>query len=127
MYPLTLNDSSGPRRLQRGPASLSVALSASFPIEKSIRQGCPLSALLFSVCLSPFIERLYGRLQGIDICGHALAVRSYADDVTAFLSGWNELRVFQDTAKEFQSVSGLELNPQKTKAMVFEGGGRMAQ
>ena len=37
------------------------SLTAPFPIEKGIRQGCPLSGLLYSIAIEPFLHLLRQR------------------------------------------------------------------
>jgi len=62
--------------------------SSLIPIKSSIRQGCPLSILLFVMCLKPLILSLEKNLSRVKI-GRQKAptsVVSYADDVTIFLT-----------------------------------------
>jgi hypothetical protein len=58
-------------------------LSAPIPIKCDVRQGCPLSMILFAVCLDPLLPYLDGRLQGLRV--HRSQTKStvvaYADDI----------------------------------------------
>jgi len=58
------------------------------PIRRSIRQGCPLSMLLYALCLNPLLHLLDEKLTGIRIGrGSAKIVAvAYADDVTIILT-----------------------------------------
>ena len=62
--------------------------SSLFPIRSAIKQGCPLSMLLFALCLNPLLHALGDVLSGIKIGrdNTKIAVASYADDVTVFLT-----------------------------------------
>ena len=81
---------------------------AGFQITRGIRQGCPLSPLLFAACSDLYLRRLRRTLPGSTI-------RSYADDlalVTVHVRG--KLRLLQQFFSEFEVVSGLGLNFPKT-------------
>ena len=56
-------------------------ISSPFPIRSSIRQGCPLSMLLFTLCLYPFLRLLDDVLNGANIRRRKkrTAVIAYAD------------------------------------------------
>ena len=78
-----------------------------FPLSAGIRQGCPLSPLLFAVVADVFLRRLDRFFPG-DM------TRAYADDTAMVLQDINSLK---DVAKEFDKyaeVSGLKLNIAKT-------------
>jgi len=54
------------------------------PIKSSIRQGCPLSMLLYAICLNSFLQALDEGLGGIKVGGDntKAMVAAYADDVS---------------------------------------------
>jgi hypothetical protein len=55
-------------------------------IHSSIRQGCPMSSLLFALCIDPLLRILHKQLNGIRIGRkQKLVVTAYADDVTIFI------------------------------------------
>ena len=55
-----------------------------FPIKSSICQGCPLSMILFAMCLNPLLYTLKNSLHGLRLGRHRTrtAIVAYADDVT---------------------------------------------
>jgi hypothetical protein len=58
-------------------------LSQPVKIKSSIRQGCPMSMLLFALCLDPLIRKITEAISGCRPTSHRikLAVVAYADDV----------------------------------------------
>jgi hypothetical protein len=44
-------------------------LSHSFPIKRGIRQGCPISMILFTIAINPFLEMLGRDLTGLSMEG----------------------------------------------------------
>jgi len=62
-----------------------------FPIQCGVRQGCPLSMLLFALCLTPLLRLLDRTLTGIRIArGTRTAAVAYADDITLFVTDPND-------------------------------------
>jgi hypothetical protein len=89
------------------------------PIRRGVRQGCPLSMALFTMCLQPFITMLRHRLPGVRIgrSSDPVSVVAYADDVTVFLTTMVDFHIVQDTIKQFERASGARLNPRKFRVL----------
>lgn len=94
-------------------------LSRDYRIERGLRQGCPLSCLLFLVAFEPLLERIRKceQVRGVNVGRTVVKVTSYADDVTVIMDGSEEslsscMRIFD----EFSVISGLELSIAKTQA-----------
>jgi hypothetical protein len=64
--------------------SINGHISGPIPIRCGIRQGCPLSMILFAMCIHPFLQMLDRNLSGVQLQRtiHRTAVIAYADDVT---------------------------------------------
>jgi hypothetical protein len=88
-------------------------LTQSFPVLRSVRQGCPLSMVLFSVVLAPLLQYLERRLQGLSLANACLKVSSYADDAYYILRSAEEATVVHGALEDFGHVSGLVVNIQK--------------
>jgi hypothetical protein len=79
-----------------------------FSIRAGIRQGCPLSPLLFALCGDLRLRRLQQLLPG-DFC------RAYADDIGLVCKDvFASAQLFVPALEKFAAISGLALNLGKT-------------
>ena len=73
-----------------------------------VRQGCPLSPLLFAVCVDILLRMLAVRLGDPTI-------RAFADDIAAIIEDWQgQCGTVKNTFDEFARISNLGLNVKKT-------------
>lgn len=87
-------------------------LSAEFPIQRSVRQGDPLSMHLFVLFLHPLLEKL------LSICNHPQElVVAYADDISIVLVDESKLVDIKRAFEDFGLCSGARLNLEKTVAV----------
>jgi len=63
-------------------------LKGQIPIYCAVRQGCPLSMVLYALCLHPLLRILEDRIPGIHIRGttRSSPVLAYADDITVLVT-----------------------------------------
>ena len=98
-------------------------LSKSVKIKKGIRQGCPLSALLFILCTDMLARKLDSseEVEGISFIHDNVTTEvkctQYADDTCIFLRDIAHVLPCIDEVKLFSSVSGLYLNLSKTEGL----------
>jgi hypothetical protein len=97
--------------------------SGPIPIRSSVRQGCPLSMLLFALCLNLLLRTLENRLTCIRFgrCGPKTTVVAYADDVTLFVTSPDDVPIIQDALHCYEAASGAKVNISKSKAMGLGG------
>ncbi len=95
-------------------------LSAWFPIERGIRQGCPISPMCFILAceiLSCYIRQT-ADIKGIKVPGgKEIRILQFADDTTIFLDKDVSLMNILKIIEMFSNISGLEINHSKTDAM----------
>jgi hypothetical protein len=95
-------------------AKINGHLSEPFRITRSVRQGCPLSSLLYVLALEPLLRKLEV-LRGIPFeLGRGRAVSAYADDVTVMVSDTKEIEVVGTTLKEYELLTGAKINQDKS-------------
>uniref|UniRef100_A0A8C5M5U5 Reverse transcriptase domain-containing protein n=1 Tax=Leptobrachium leishanense TaxID=445787 RepID=A0A8C5M5U5_9ANUR len=91
-----------------------------FRVLAGVRQGCPLSPLLYAFAIDPFLRRLgAGRFRGVDR-GPATAplrVVAYADDVSIVVSDPSEAALVVDLVSRYSSASSSQIN--RIKSGVF--------
>ena len=93
--------------------------SAYFPLTRGVRQGCPLSALLFIIVVEILaIEiRSNRNINGIDVNGKNIKLCLLADDTTLFLKDLQSLHLVLNLMFMFKKSSGLKINYSKTQVL----------
>ena len=79
-----------------------------FGLTRRVRQGCPLSPLLFAAASDMLIARIQRLLPGA-------LVRAYADDIAIIIpKALDRLPILASIFEELEQISGLRLNVAKT-------------
>ena len=94
-------------------------LSGNFKMERGLRQGCPLSPLLFVLAVELLAQKIRQdkNIKGIIINTKSTKIRQYADDTTLLLKDNIDIREVLTRLKEFEYVSGLKINKNKSYLM----------
>jgi len=86
------------------------------PMQCGVQQGCPLSMLLFALCLNPLLWLLDQTLTGTRIGrGTRTAVDAYADDTTLLVTDPKNIPTLAKTLRRYEKAC---LNIRKSKAVV---------
>ena len=90
-----------------------------FTLKCGIRQGCPLSALLFIIAAETLANNLKKNcnIKGINLNGMEVKITQMADDTTLFLDNIQSLHTVLNTLFMFCKSSGLKLNYSKTEIL----------
>ncbi|XP_026412651.1 uncharacterized protein LOC113308124 [Papaver somniferum] len=111
-------------------ASFSVLINGSsfgfFRSTRGVRQGCPLSPLLFKMAMEGF-SRFFDRaatwklFNGFSVSKDGLVINHlhYADDTIFFVDNKEELINLFSTLKCFEYIAGLKVNNSKTRLVAI--------
>lgn len=92
-------------------------IGKSFEISRGVRQGDPISPVIFACVLQYVFKRLQWENKGIRILGRYLSNLRFADDIVIFANSANELQsMLTELTRECAKV-GLMANQNKTKVM----------
>ena len=85
-------------------------------INRGVRQGDPLSPLLFNVCLAPLLDSISNSFKLFKI---AVPYIAFADDLAIFCNNQLEDNETIRTLQKFKDISGLDINFSKTKLFAY--------
>ena len=91
-------------------------------IGRSIRQGCPLSSLLYSLVAEPLAAMVAedSLIHGVEVgIGNRVKMVQYADDINFFTSNSQEVSRFITHLEQYQSASGAKVNISKSEITTF--------
>ena len=80
-----------------------------FPVGSGVLQGCPLSAILFTLAIDPLLHMLSKTI----IKSGAGRVSACADDIAIAVQRAEQLKGIAKTFEIFESISGMSLAPAK--------------
>lgn len=97
-------------------------LSSPFPAEAGVKQGDPLSPLLFGLFIDRveqyFTQRL-GSEVGAHVAGQILRVILYADDLVLMAATPQHLQTMLDCLSEFCDACSMTVNVKKSEIVIF--------
>ena len=83
--------------------------SGCIPKTASLRQGFPMSMLLFVIYIEPLLRLISNRIVGIHIPGGVVKVRALVDDLAVFISSDSDLFSSCETLDEYCEWSGAKV------------------
>ena len=96
-----------------------------FVTTRGIRQGCPLSSILYSLLAETLGEAIRQNpdIEGLHLPGaqEQLKVSQYADDADFYISHRTKIDTVFAVLTDFQLATGSRIKPSKTKAMCLGG------
>jgi hypothetical protein len=86
-------------------------LSATIPIQCGVRQECPLSMILFALCLDPLLPYMDGQPQGLQF--HRSQTKStvvaYADDVSILVTSPEDVPTTREAITCYEKATGANV------------------
>ena len=86
------------------------SLTEAIRVDFSIRQGDPLSMILYILFIEPFLLALERNLIGLNVAGISQKVEGYCDDVNILTSDDTDLVRVDEIVTEFEAISGAILS-----------------
>ena len=85
-------------------------------INAGVKQGCPLSSLLFNLIIDELIEDLKKIKVGIEI-GERICCMAFADDLVLIREERIHMQMLLEESKRFLNQKGLRANPKKCASL----------
>lgn len=97
-----------------------------FWMAKRVRQGCPLSPILFNLLIADMEDHMKkGGWREVRLRGEKIYTLMYVDDVVLMAKEEQDMSSMISRLEEYLDKKGLTLSTEKTKIMRFrKGGGR---
>lgn len=93
------------------------SLTRPFSVTWGIRQGCPLSELLYAISIEPLLVSLRNKLHSVNISSYPdltpVKLTAYADDVTVFISNVDDINTLTACLNGFQKATSACINGEK--------------
>ncbi|KAF1375259.1 hypothetical protein PFLUV_G00237720 [Perca fluviatilis] len=98
-------------------------LSRPVPVQRGIRQGCPISGQLYTLAIEPLLCRVRARLSGLLLPGslsveRPIVVSAYADDVNIFVCSQKDVQCLQDALSLYERATSARVNWAKSEALL---------
>ena len=92
-----------------------------FFILRGVRQGCPLSAYLFLLVVEILAINIRNnkKVKGIKLKSKEIKISQLADDTTLILESIESIPYIKNTLENFEKISGLKTNIDKTQAFMI--------
>ena len=97
--------------------------SRKFDIKRGVKQGCPISALLFTIAVEILATRLRqnNQLKGYSVskynASRTVKITQYADDTQLFLANDHQIPIALSIIETFSNMAGPKLNLHKTEGI----------
>ncbi len=91
-----------------------------FEINRSCRQGDPISPYLFIIMIEPLLSKLRQevKIKGLRTPKREVKAAAFADDLTAFLANKISIELTLEILEEFKLLSGLKVNRDKNRTFI---------
>ncbi|KAG6922975.1 hypothetical protein G0U57_000316, partial [Chelydra serpentina] len=98
--------------------------TAEIPIRSGVKQGCPLSPIVFNLAMEPLLRAISNGADGSDLHGERVSVLAYADDLVLIADDPERLQGMLDTIGRAADWTGLRFNAKKCASLHVDGSKR---
>ncbi|CAG8649630.1 12645_t:CDS:2 [Ambispora leptoticha] len=102
-------------------------ISEPFKVERGVRQGDPLSLLLYILAFNPLLIALQQNLRGIHINNQDFKLAAYADNLTIGISSITDWDSFINIINKYERASNAKINKHKSILILLTENARRIQ
>ena len=89
-------------------------------INCGVKQGCPLSPLIFNLCIDPLLTSLEkSNIDGIHINGKSICAQAYADDLVLISDSERGMNNLIQKVERFCKTTKMKVNPSKCRSFSY--------
>ncbi|CAM4643735.1 unnamed protein product [Caretta caretta] len=98
--------------------------TAEIPIRSGVKQGCPLSPIIFNLAMGPLLRAISNGTNGFNLHGERVSILAYADDLVLTVDDPESLQRMLDATSRAADWMGLRFNAKKCAALHIDGSKR---
>ncbi|CAG8603075.1 13816_t:CDS:1 [Ambispora leptoticha] len=89
-------------------------ISEPFRVERGVRQGDPLSPLLYILAINPLIQAINQNIKGIQVNNSTFKIAAYADDLSVGISSPSDWSKLLEILAKYEKASNAIINKAKS-------------
>ena len=99
----------------------SSGLTNAIPMRAGVRQGCPLSSILFNLTIEHIIRHVQSSsAAGVEVCGKEIKILAYADDILLIAPSHSDLQTSLNAISSAADLASLKFKPRKCASLAIK-------